>query len=329
MERLADYLGVSTGETGDVAAPNTETEATEPQDGNVEQDTGGETGTQEGDAAPAEQQEEVDEQEPAPKQTPEQNAAFAKLRREAEEAKRELQQLDAWVEQNFGQTHNLHTWKQYQEAVQQTRQQSQTQQQQQVFQQQLQNVYTQTRQYWLNLGYDENFAEAQARNEVRIVQAEQRAQEAQNAILQERQYKAQQQQRIAQELAHQQRIKRILDDHAALTAKYGDMVPSMEQLAADPEIIRLMGQGYSLRSAWLEANEDKIAGRASAAAKQRALNQVNSKKHLKPDGESGGELDAVVVPPDVMANFRALNKGVPDEKFIEFYRKTHPPKKRR
>jgi hypothetical protein len=52
------------------------------------------------------------------KQTPEQDAAFAKIRREADEARKELARLDAWVTDNFGKSHNLHTWKDYRAAIQ-------------------------------------------------------------------------------------------------------------------------------------------------------------------------------------------------------------------
>jgi hypothetical protein len=50
------------------------------------------------------------------KQTPEDNAAFARLRREADDARRQLQERDRWVEQRFG-AQGIHTWDQYQAAV--------------------------------------------------------------------------------------------------------------------------------------------------------------------------------------------------------------------
>jgi hypothetical protein len=61
------------------------------------------------------------------KQTPEQDAAFAKLRREAEEAKQKLARLDAWVSENFGH-YGLRTWKDYQAAVQAQKEQEKVQQ---------------------------------------------------------------------------------------------------------------------------------------------------------------------------------------------------------
>ena len=59
--------------------------------------------------------ESVEEKETAnleekPVQTPEQNRAFKEMRLKAEAAEKKAKSADAWVEKNFGQSHNLHTW---------------------------------------------------------------------------------------------------------------------------------------------------------------------------------------------------------------------------
>ncbi len=58
-------------------------------------------------------------------QAPETNAAFARLRREAEEAKRALQQREAWIRERFG-AQGIQTWEQYQAAVETTLRQQET-----------------------------------------------------------------------------------------------------------------------------------------------------------------------------------------------------------
>lgn len=97
---------LTTGATGDVAA-STETEST------VEQttDTGDVTGTQEGETAVVEQQE--DEK----KQSSEVDSAFAKIRREKEDAEKEIKRRDTWVSQKYGKTHGLHTWADFERAA--------------------------------------------------------------------------------------------------------------------------------------------------------------------------------------------------------------------
>lgn len=58
------------------------------------------------------------QQEEKPQQTPEENAAFARIRREAEQYQRELKSRDEWVSKTFGQ-YGITNWKEYQQAMEQ------------------------------------------------------------------------------------------------------------------------------------------------------------------------------------------------------------------
>lgn len=313
-------------------------------------ETGGVTGEEDRKAAPAEQQ--AAEEEPReteagaetagegsggedsgtedsgddkpPKQTPEQDAAFAKMRRENEELTRKTRELDNWVAQNFGASHGIRTWDQYQNAVAQSRQQEEAQRghlQQQQQQQQLSQIYQNVKQRWIDQGYNEVIADSQAKNEVRIAQQQMQLQELQNNM-------QRQQSNLMQQNKQQQMVQKIESDHAALVGKYGDMVPTMEQLAQDPNFVALLKSGYSLKAAWLELNADSLLKNAGAAAKQKALNDSKSKAHLKPENSSGGSPDTTVVPPDIMRNYKAMMPDATEKEIRAHYKKSHPRRKR-
>jgi hypothetical protein len=52
-----------------------------------------------------------------PAQDPATNAAFADMRRQKEGLETKLKAADAWVAENFGESHGLKTWDEYQEAL--------------------------------------------------------------------------------------------------------------------------------------------------------------------------------------------------------------------
>lgn len=212
-------------------------------------------------------------------QSPEANAAFAEMRRKAEEAERVLRERDAWVEQNFGQSHGLKSWEQYQAAVEQTHRQQQVARQQEL-QQRPQMVYQQTYQQLVEQGYDQEVAHRLAANEANNVAhaLEVQAMKDKLAMLerQEQQKTEQQQQEAA--------INQILTDHKYLREKYADLVPDIENL--DAQTIALMYQGIPLKAAWLAANEDAVIDFAKGKGAQKATREINSKAHL--DSEKGG-----------------------------------------
>lgn len=105
-------------ESGEVAEPQ------EGEQGDVsEAEAGGETGTAEQET-PGET--EGADQSRTSKQSPETDAAFARMRREADDARRQLSERDMWVRQQFGQ-YGIQNWEQYQQAVQQQEMERQAQ----------------------------------------------------------------------------------------------------------------------------------------------------------------------------------------------------------
>ena len=60
------------------------------------------------------------------------------------------------------------------------------------------------------------------------------------------------------------------------------------------------------------ANMDKLTTRATAASRQAAINSAQSKSHLEPTKSHGKPVETVVVPPEVVQYYRALNPKITD-----------------
>ena len=212
-------------------------------------------------------------------QSPEANAAFAEMRRKAEKAERVLRERDAWVEQNFGQSHGLRSWEQYQAAIEQTHRQQQVARQQEL-QQRPQMVYQQSYQQLIEQGYDQQVAHrmatAEANNLANVLKMQALEERLATQERQEQQKTEQQQQEAV--------VNQILTDHKYLREKYADLVPDIENL--DAQTIALMYQGIPLKAAWLAANEDAVIDFAKGKGAQKATREINSKAHL--DSEKGG-----------------------------------------
>lgn len=61
--------------------------------------------------------------DPKPVQTKDTNTAFAEIRRQKEALETKVKAMDTWVSQNYGDTHNIHTWDDYQTLLQQQKEQ--------------------------------------------------------------------------------------------------------------------------------------------------------------------------------------------------------------
>jgi len=270
--------GASEGFADLQASVETDNDGQEDQD-----DTGGATGGENADAEVADQR--------TSKQDPETDAAFAKMRRELERYKKELEARDKWVAEKFGQTHGITTWDQYQAAVGRTLEQQQTQQQAEM------ELYREQRERELEeQGYNVKEIREIFRNDPAFQQ-----------MVQENQYLKQQIQE-EQKLRETDRIvQQIQKDHQYLRQKYGDLVPeNLDEL--DDEVKENMRQGMPLRAAWLLANEDKVLESAKTRTQQNTLRNVNSKSHLGTE-KSGGPMDTepqVDIPPEKLAVWRAL-----------------------
>lgn len=99
-------------------------------------------------------------------------------------------------------------------------------------------------------------------------------------------------------------------------------IKSLEDIASmptAPAFNRYVQQGLGLEDAYYLANRAEIEGKKTAAAKQAAINQTRSKGHL--DSGAGGAANAVVVPPEEVAMYRAMMPNATDEEIRKDWEK--------
>lgn len=99
-------------------------------------------------------------------------------------------------------------------------------------------------------------------------------------------------------------------------------VEDVQNLPNFQEIYNLCNSGYTLVNAYKVANFDTLVNKTSAAAKQQALNQINGKSHVKPNGQ-GADINSGPMPDDeTLRMYRRMNPGKSDEFYIAHYRKS-------
>lgn len=268
---LASGAGGAEGATGEVATP-TDAGAEEQTGDAGEGDTGGATDTQEGDAGPADQQSET------PKQTPEQDRAFAEMRRQAEAAQRRAQLADQLIAQQYGQSHGIYTVEQYYEAL---RQQQEAEQ----------------RQQYLEQGVDPDLVNQLVSQQV-------------------------QQHPLIQTLAQERADKFLVDSYNQVVQEFPDLVKQPEDIPPEAYAKWNDGRnGITLAEAFMLVNKDKVLQRKTAAAKQAALNSVNSKGHIRGSG-GGADVETVTIPEETLEMYKRLNPGKSMEEYQRHYKKS-------
>jgi hypothetical protein len=86
-----------------------------------------------------------------------------------------------------------------------------------------------------------------------------------------------------------------------------------------------IARGASPLAAFRHAHFETILANATKGtretAKQEALNQLNSKDHIKANSGTGSDVEHVEIDPEQMRMFRALNKGKSDAEIRTWYKK--------
>ena len=100
---------------------------------------------------------------------------------------------------------------------------------------------------------------------------------------------------------------------------------SVAAMMADPEGLKVLefwrdSPNLTIADAYLIKNKDKIRAQQTAAAKQGAMNQMNSKSHLK---QTKGSTAKGEVPADVVDGYRLYFPKATMAEIAEMYRKNH------
>jgi hypothetical protein len=259
--------------------------------------------------------------EPVKKQqSPEANAAFAEIRRKAEEAEKALQERDAWVAQNFG-FQGIKTWEEYQTAIEEGKRQQELARQQEI-EQKPKEVYDQVYQSLVDKGYDEELAEILANNESKAVAQALRLQAFEERLQRQSYEREQTSQAAKAEAAKEQMVQELLSDHQKLRDEYGDLVPSdLSQL--DQTTVEKLQRGYNLYDAWFLANRAKVVDKTQKAAAQKTLNNIHSKSHLRTEGDGAGDSNASAIPLPVETLQMYLDSGMTEKQARAFHKKLY------
>lgn len=91
------------------------------------------------------------------------------------------------------------------------------------------------------------------------------------------------------------------------------------------EMKAAIANGSSPRAAYRDVHFETILQNrlkdTKEVAKQEALNQLNSKEHIKPNATTGGDVDHVEIDDETMRMYRSLNKGKTDAQIRAWHKK--------
>lgn len=272
------------GASGGVASPQGTEGSTSTASG---EQTGGETGTTGDQGTPASGTEPATQS----KQTPEQDAAFAQMRREAEQARREaqeakqaLEQRDKWVAEKFGKTHGIKTFDEYQAAL--------AKEEQEAHEQAMRDQ-----------GVDPQLVKQMLQSDPEYQAIKQIAQNAQQQL-------AQQQGRAVME----SQLKELSDLYPEIKS-----VDDVLKLPNYDAIHAKIKTGYSMLDAYESVNRKEIMSKQSEAAKQAALNNIQNKGHVRGNGQ-GTEIDTTSIPDDVLEMYKRFNPGKTMDEYKKHYK---------
>lgn len=133
-----------------------------------------------------------------------------------------------------------------------------------------------------------------------------------------------QNQTLLNEITQQKTNQAIYEEYNALAQRYPKLIKSPEDIG--DEVWSLHSKGYSLKDAYLSVNEDKIFEQNRKEVKQKTLNNVNGKSHLKVEGDGPADIDIVNVPTDIMDNY--IDMGYSKKQAQEHYAKLYGKKRR-
>lgn len=130
-----------------------------------------------------------------------------------------------------------------------------------------------------------------------------------------------------QQLQQEQQIargKQLIEEDVKYISSIDPSIKTFDDIRAmenSQEIFDKVGHGYSLRDAYITSNIARITQRKQAAARQQVINQTASKQHLQPTGGNGAG-EEISVPPEIMAEYRAMLPHATDKQIKAHYKRT-------
>jgi hypothetical protein len=127
-------------------------------------------------------------------------------------------------------------------------------------------------------------------------------------------------------MAKMQQINAQLDaDFAELKKEFPESgLKTLADLAMLPtygDICEKLRRGYTLTDAYASANRAELRQKTTAAAKQKTLNNINSKQHLNTEGDGAGETSDIHIPDDTMQMY--LDMGMDKKAAMKYHKKLY------
>lgn len=118
-------------------------------------------------------------------------------------------------------------------------------------------------------------------------------------------------------------IEKALNNEISVISEIDSSIKSLDDLAQIPEYDELMdkavNRGYSLSDAFKVVAFNRIQSKTITESKQSAIDNINSKNHMKTTSGKGG--NEVFVPADVMASYRKNMPEMTEEEIKKDYEK--------
>ena len=224
------------------------------------------------------------------KQSPEQNKAFKEYRQRAEQAERaakqyqqELNAREQWVKQMFSQ-YGVTNWQDYQAKMEQ-------------------QVQAQREQQFIDAGIDPKLVKDLIKNDPELQAIKQ-----QNQMLQE-------------QMKQKEQEAKMVNDYGELTKEYPELVTKPEDIPT--EAWQLFDKGYTLLDAFEKVKRKEIREYWSKGAKQKVMNDIKGKSHIKADKSNGDEVDSTQIPSDVLDMYKSMMPKKSMKEYIAHYKKNN------
>lgn len=98
-------------------------------------------------------------------------------------------------------------------------------------------------------------------------------------------------------------------------------VNDMHTMPTYDKFLTKLRQGYSIADAYESCNRAEIRAKQSAAVKQRTFNNINSKQHLKTEGDGANDASDVKIDPDTLQMY--LDQGMTKAQAQQYHKKIY------
>lgn len=125
--------------------------------------------------------------------------------------------------------------------------------------------------------------------------------------------------KVMTEVDSKKQEEKLVNDYQTLAAEYPEFIKQPEDITKD--VWDLYDKGMSLVDAYTIVNRKTILDHARSVGKQQTLNSINSKSHLKAEGDGAKEGNDVQMPQDTLQMY--MDMGMSRKEAFAHYKKLY------